>query len=93
MAHDLTGSWGGATIQQSGDQVTATANYQNPHFQTGGPRPATEIEKEAKAAGVSWRTLARAKRALQVEAKQRAIASVDGQGKASGWFWSLPASG
>ena len=58
----------------------------------GGPRPAKEIEGEAKEAGISWRTVNRAKKALGVTAERRAT-SGDGLGGSGRWYWSLPPKG
>jgi hypothetical protein len=49
----------------------------------GGPRPAHEILDRAREAGISERTLRRAKRLLAVRAKK-----VDFRGA---WYWILPA--
>jgi hypothetical protein len=46
-----------------------------------GPRHSTEVQKEAKAAGISEMTLRRAQKDLQIKSKK------DGKG----WSWSLPA--
>lgn len=56
---------------------------------THGPRPASELQKAAKAAGHSWETVKkRAKKALQVESER---VSVEGGEKGAGeWVWKLP---
>jgi len=46
--------------------------------------PASEVIRAAKAAGISERTLKRAKHALRVQSKKR------GSGRDSCWFWYLP---
>jgi hypothetical protein len=55
-----------------------------------GPRPAKDVEGEAKEAGISWRTVNRAKKKLGVVAERRAE-SGDGLGRTGRWYWSLPA--
>jgi putative DNA primase/helicase len=57
-----------------------------------GPRPSTEIEAEAKGAGVSWRTVRRAQKALGIKPYRKAEAG-DGLGKSGRWYWSLPSGG
>jgi putative DNA primase/helicase len=57
-----------------------------------GPRPSTEIEAEARGAGVSWRTVRRAQKALGIKPYRKAEAG-DGLGKSGRWYWSLPSSG
>jgi putative DNA primase/helicase len=54
-----------------------------------GPRPSTEIEAEAKGAGIAWRTVRRAQQALGIKPYRRAEAG-DGLGKSGRWYWSLP---
>ena len=58
-------------------------------FLSDGPRPVTEIEAEAKGAGISWRTVRRAQKALGIKPYRKAE-SGDGLGKAGRWYWSLP---
>lgn len=50
-----------------------------------GTMPVKQIEAEAKAAGLSWRTVKRAKDTLGIKASK---AGLDG-----GWFWTLPEGG
>lgn len=54
-----------------------------------GPRPAEEIKREADDAGISWRTVERAKRALGVKAI-RVSSGNEGRGR---WEWDLPSAG
>ena len=49
-----------------------------------GPRTVPALRKAAKSAGVSWRTLERAKQTLRVMSKPT--------GFGGAWAWSLPAS-
>ena len=58
-------------------------------FLSDGPRPVTEIEAEAKGAGISWRTVRRAQKALGIRPYRKAE-SGDGLGKLGRWYWSLP---
>lgn len=48
----------------------------------GGPVPVKALQEEARGAGLAWRTIERAKRALGVEARKI--------GMGSGWFWAMP---
>jgi len=52
------------------------------------PRPVTEIEAEAKGAGISWRSIRRAQKALGIKSYRKAE-SGDGLGKSGRWYWSL----
>jgi hypothetical protein len=54
-----------------------------------GPLPAKDVESEAKDAGISWRTVNRAKKTLKVVAERKAE-SGDGLGPSGRWYWSLP---
>jgi putative DNA primase/helicase len=54
-----------------------------------GPRPAKDIASEAREAGISWRTVNRAKKALGIVTERRAE-SGDGLGRSGRCFWSLP---
>jgi hypothetical protein len=50
----------------------------------GGPVMADDLKEEAEANGISWRTLKRAKKKLNIETKKE-------KGNTRGkWFWSLP---
>ena len=49
-----------------------------------GPRPASELEKLAAAAGISWGTVRRAKEVLGVEVQQKR------EDDRPAWYWSLP---
>jgi hypothetical protein len=51
-----------------------------------GRRPAVEVQEEAKAAGISPRTLDRARRSMGVEAQREGEWGKRGGGR---WFWSL----
>jgi putative DNA primase/helicase len=53
-----------------------------------GPRPTTEIEAEAKQAGISWATVRRAKSSLGVLSRR-----AGGLGEEGYWEWSLPLVG
>ena len=54
-----------------------------------GPQPVTEIELEAEDAGIAWRPLNRAKKALGVAAERHAECE-RGFGAAGRWYWRLP---
>lgn len=47
-----------------------------------GPVPVKMLQQEARGAGLAWRTIERAKRALGIEARKI--------GMGSGWFWAMP---
>ncbi len=49
------------------------------------PRRVPELQREAKQAGISWRTIERAKKALNAKKVK------EGFGSGSKWLWSLPA--
>ncbi len=49
-----------------------------------GPRPVTEVGKLAAEAGISWRTIERAKRIIGVVTEQVRA------GEKPGWYWRLP---
>jgi hypothetical protein len=53
-----------------------------------GPHPASKVKAEAQDAGISERTLARAKKLLEVEAYRE---GEEGKRRAGRWFWRLPA--
>jgi hypothetical protein len=59
------------------------------HLLGDGPRPAKDVEAEAKEAGISWRTVNRAKKTLGIVAERRAE-SGQGLGRAGRWYWSWP---
>jgi hypothetical protein len=52
-----------------------------------GPEPAAEVRREADSAGISMRTLDRARQSLGVIPKRRGEAGKRGGGT---WYWSLP---
>ena len=56
-----------------------------------GPRPSKDIESEAKEAGISWRTINRAKKTLGIIAERKAE-NGDGLGRSGRWYWSLPST-
>jgi hypothetical protein len=51
----------------------------------GGAMPATLVQAEAEAAGLSWATVRRAKKVAGIETYREG-----GKGKAGHWFWRLP---
>jgi hypothetical protein len=57
----------------------------------GGSKPAKDIESEAKGAGISWRTVCRAKHDMGIKAKAVPIPRDGGEGPPiNRWYWSLP---
>ena len=58
-------------------------------FLRAGPRAATEVEAEAKDAGLSWATVRRAQKSLRIKPYRKAE-SGDGLGKQGRWYWALP---
>jgi putative DNA primase/helicase len=94
-------TWEGERISWTADQVL-TANRDGDEkperseaeeflrdILSAGPRPSTEIEAEAKGAGVAWRTVRRAQKSLGIKPFRKAEAG-DGLGKSGRWYWSLP---
>jgi hypothetical protein len=57
-------------------------------FLSAGPRAATEVEAEAKGAGLSWATVRRAQKSLGIKPYRKAE-SGDGLGKQGRWYWAL----
>jgi AAA domain-containing protein len=55
-----------------------------------GPRPAAEIEAEAKGASISTRTLRRARNKLKIKSYRKAETG-EGLGSDGRWYWALPA--
>jgi hypothetical protein len=54
-----------------------------------GPLPATDIEAEAKQAGISRKMMRRAQHELGVRVERKAV-SGSGLGKSGRWYWTLP---
>jgi putative DNA primase/helicase len=94
-------AWEGEKITQTADEILA-ANRQASEkpecleaeeflrdLLSAGARPATEVQAEAKGAGIAWRTLRRAQKALGIKPHRRAE-SGDGLGKSGRWYWALP---
>src|SRR6516225_8896064 len=103
---DIIGSaifWDSQRVSCTADQVlAANENASDRPAQTeaedflrdllrDGPRPAKDVEAEAKEAGISWRTVNRAKKTLGVVAERKAERG-DGLGRSGRWYWSLPGS-
>jgi putative DNA primase/helicase len=101
---DITGSsifWDSERVSCTADQVlAANENASDRPAQTeaedflrdilrDGPRPAKDVEAEAKEAGISWRTVNRAKKTLGVVAERKAE-SGQGLGRGGRWYWSWP---
>jgi AAA domain len=97
-------AWEGERIARTADEILAANRESNEKSDraeaedflrdilSGGPRPSSEIEAEVKGAGLSWRTVRRAQKALAIKPYRRAE-SGDGLGKSGRWFWSLPGGG
>jgi putative DNA primase/helicase len=93
--------WGDVVTQTADEILAATADVADSPRRTeaedflrsslaDGPKPTKDIEAEAKGAGISWRTICRAKTALGVEAKPKS-APRDGDGPPiNRWYWNLP---
>ena len=101
---DIIGSsifWDSERVSCTADQVlAANENASDRPAQTeaeeflrdilrDGPRPAKDVEAEAKEAGIAWRTVNRAKKTLGIVAERRAE-SGQGLGRAGRWYWFLP---
>ena len=96
-------TWEGERIARTADEILQANREGNEKPERGeaeeflrdalgdGPRPSTEIEAEAKGAGVSWRTVRRAQKALGIKPYRKAEAG-DGLGRSGRWYWSLPTS-
>jgi hypothetical protein len=104
LENDIVASavmWEGERINRTADDILAATRDPNDRPErseaeeflrdtlASGPRPATEIEAEAKGAGISWRTVRRAQKDLGIKPRRMAE-SGDGLGKAGRWYWSLP---
>ena len=93
--------WEGERITRTADEILAASRETDDKPERGeaedflkdvlaaGPRPATEVEAEAKGAGIAWRTVRRAQKDLGIKPYRRAE-SGDGLGNAGRWYWSLP---
>jgi hypothetical protein len=104
VANDIVASaitWESERIVRSADEILA-ANREGSEtperseaveflraILSNGPLPATEIEAEAKGAGISMRTVRRAQKGLGIKPYRKAE-SGDGLGKSGRWYWSLP---
>jgi putative DNA primase/helicase len=101
---DIIGSaifWDSERVSYTADQVlAANENASDRPAQTeaeeflrdflrDGPRPAKDVETEAKEAGIAWRTVNRAKKTLGVLAERKAD-SGHGLGPSGRWYWSFP---
>jgi len=50
-----------------------------------GPRPVTELQEQAREAGLGWRTVRRAKDTLRIDARR-----VPSESGGAMWVWQLP---
>ena len=97
-------TWEGERIARTADEILAANREGNERPEraeaedflrdilSAGPRPSAEIEDEAKGAGLSWRTVRRAQKALGIKPYRKAEAG-DGLGKSGRWYWSLSSVG
>jgi putative DNA primase/helicase len=97
-------AWEGDRIDRTADEVLAASERASEQpakveaedflrdLLVEGPRPTVEIQQEAKGAGISWRTINRAKKELGIKAERKAEA---GDGLVSGdrWYWRLAEMG
>jgi AAA domain len=85
--------WDGAPVTTTADEAIAATNHEGATAMNEAKellreelaneaRPVQAIKKEATAAGLSWRTVIRAKAELDVRSFKR--------GLEEGWFWELP---
>ena len=93
--------WGSDTVMRTADEILQATAAENDspskaeaedflrNALADSPRLAKEIESEAKEAGIAWRTVRRAQKALGIRPERRAE-SGDGLGKTGRWYWSLP---
>jgi putative DNA primase/helicase len=93
--------WGSDTVMRTADEILQATAAENDSPSKAeaedflrdaladSPRLAKEIESEAKEAGIAWRTVRRAQKALGIRPERRAE-SGDGLGKTGRWYWSLP---
>src|SRR5262249_37365014 len=94
-------AWESEKVTRKADEILAASRDSNStperaeaedflrEFLSAGPRAATEVEAEAKDAGISWRTVRRVQKILGVKSYRKAE-SGDGLGKLGRWYWSLP---
>jgi putative DNA primase/helicase len=95
--------WGGDVVTKTADEIlSAGAEDDRPQRTEAadllrasladGPKPSKEVEAEAKDAGISWRTIKRAKKELGILAEPRPIKRTNsGDGPpVNRWYWSLP---
>jgi putative DNA primase/helicase len=84
--------WDGAPVTTTADEAIAAANHEGPTMLSeakdflrdelaGHARPVQTIKKEATAAGLSWRTVIRAKAELDIRSFKT--------GLEEGWIWEL----
>jgi putative DNA primase/helicase len=97
-------SWEGEKITRTADEILAASREANAtpeiaeaedflrDFLGSGPRPATEVDAEAKGFGLSRATVRRAQKSLGIKPYRRAE-SGDGLGKFGRWYWELPGAG
>jgi putative DNA primase/helicase len=93
--------WGGDTVTKTADEILSAGAEDSPQRAEAaeflrvcladGPKPSKEIEAEAKGAGISWRTVMRAKGDLGIVCNPKAVTR-EGGPPINKWFWSLPQS-
>jgi putative DNA primase/helicase len=94
--------WGDVVTQTADEILAATAEAEDSPRRTeaedflrsslaDGPKPTKDIEAEAQGAGISWRTVCRAKHDVGIKAKAIATPRDGGDGPPiNRWYWSLP---
>jgi putative DNA primase/helicase len=93
--------WGGDVVTKTADEILSAGAEDSPRRTEAaeflrvcladGPKPSKDIEAEAKGAGISWRTVMRAKGDLGIVCNPKAVTR-EGGPPINKWFWSLPQS-
>jgi hypothetical protein len=104
IAGDICASmavWGGDTVTKTADAILAAGAEDSPQRTEAaeflracladGPKPSKDIEADAKGAGLSWRTVMRAKGDVGIVCNPQSV-SREGGPPINKWFWSLPQS-
>jgi hypothetical protein len=103
IAGDICASrieWGSDVVTKTADEILSTGAEDDRPQRTeaadflriclaDGSKPSKEVEAEAKDAGISWRTVIRAKKDLGIECNPKAVTR-EGGPPLNKWFWTLP---